>query len=172
MGEGEVRDRSREAFQRLAAAELPALYSLARRLVRDGAEDMVQETFLAALRGSNKFAGRSPARSWLVGILKHKILDHYRKSSRETSFTDLEFLQDECAEKFVPEGYWVHMNGPKEWKPEADEVARAAGPELVLVLAPHLPVGSDEQVADGEFELHLLSAILARAMQHAIECLA
>jgi RNA polymerase sigma-70 factor (ECF subfamily) len=34
----------------------------------------------------------------------------------------LEFLAGECAEKFVPEGYWVHMNGPKEWKPEADEV--------------------------------------------------
>jgi len=34
----------------------------------------------------------------------------------------LEFLSDECAEKFVPEGYWVHMNGPREWKPEADEV--------------------------------------------------
>ena len=61
-------------------------------------------------------------RSWLCGILKHKICDYYRKRGRETSFTDLEFLNDECAKKFVPEGYWVHMNGPKEWKPEPDEV--------------------------------------------------
>src|SRR5438067_7567448 len=55
-----------------------------------------------------------------------QICDYYRKRGRETSFTDLEFLNDECADKFVPEGYWVHMNGPKEWKPEADEVMHRA----------------------------------------------
>ena len=42
------------------------------------AEDMVQETFLAALKGGQSFAGRSAEKSWLAGILKHKILDHYR----------------------------------------------------------------------------------------------
>ena len=61
-------------------------------------------------------------RSWLCGILKHKICDYHRKLGRETSFVDLEFLANECAEKFVPEGYWVHMNGPKEWEQEPDEV--------------------------------------------------
>ena len=34
-----------------------------------------------------------------------------------TSFTDLEFPADEFEEKFLPEGFWVHMNGPKEWRP-------------------------------------------------------
>ena len=97
-------------------------YALARVRKPDVAQDLVQETFLAAMRGHEKFAGQSSVRSWLCGILKHKLCDYYRKLGRETSFTDLEFLDDECAEKFVPEGYWVHMNGPKEWKPEADEV--------------------------------------------------
>ena len=97
-------------------------YALARVRKPDVAQDLVQETFLAAVRGHEKFAGQSSVRSWLCGILKHKLCDYYRKLGRETSFTDLEFLDDECAEKFVPEGYWVHMNGPKEWKPEADEV--------------------------------------------------
>ena len=97
-------------------------YALVRVRKPELAQDLVQETFLSALRGYEKFAGQSSVRSWLCGILKHKICDHYRKLGRETSFTDLEFLQNECAEKFVPEGYWVHMNGPKEWKPEADEV--------------------------------------------------
>src|SRR6266699_3657299 len=96
-------------------------YALARVRKPDVAQDLVQETFLAAVRGHEKFAGQSSVRSWLCGILKHKLCDYYRKLGRETSFTDLEFLDDECAEKFVPEGYWVHMNGPKEWKPEADE---------------------------------------------------
>jgi len=97
-------------------------YALVRVRKPEIAQDLVQETLLAAMRSYEKFAGQSLVRSWLCGILKHKLADYFRKLGRETSFTDLEFLADECSEKFVPEGYWVHMNGPKEWKPEVDEV--------------------------------------------------
>ncbi len=83
------------------------------------AEDLVQETFLAALKAAQSFAGRSAERSWLAGILKHKILDHYRKAGRETSFTDLEFYSDEESDRFIPEGMfaggWIHELGPMEW---------------------------------------------------------
>ena len=89
-------------------------YALVRVRKSEIAQDLVQETFFAALRTREKFRGGSSVRSWLCGILKHKLCDYYRKLGRETSFTDLEFLDDECAERFVPEGYWVHMNGPKE----------------------------------------------------------
>ena len=47
------------------------------------AEDLVQETFLAALKSQNVFSGRSPERTWLVGILRHKLSDHLRKTCRE-----------------------------------------------------------------------------------------
>lgn len=47
------------------------------------AEDLVQETFLAALKSQNNFSGRSSERTWLVGILRHKIYDHLRKTCRE-----------------------------------------------------------------------------------------
>ena len=97
-------------------------YALARVRKPEIAQDLVQETLLAAVRSHERFAGQSSVRSWLCGILKHKLGDYFRKVGRETSFTDLDFLSDECAEKFVPEGYWVHMNGPKEWKPDPDEV--------------------------------------------------
>jgi len=97
-------------------------YALTRVRKREVAEDLVQETFLAAVRGYEKFGGRSSVRSWLCGILKHKIMDHYRKAGRETSFTDLEFLKDELSEKFVPQGFWNHEEGPKEWTPDAAEV--------------------------------------------------
>jgi RNA polymerase sigma-70 factor (ECF subfamily) len=79
-------------------------YALARLRDPARAEDMVQETFLAALKGGKSFAGRSAEKSWLVGILKNKICDHYRKASRETSFTDMEFYSDEESERFVPDG--------------------------------------------------------------------
>src|SRR5437773_9857656 len=96
-------------------------YALARVRKPEVAQDLVQETLLAAVRTHERFRGGSTVRSWLCGILKHKLCDYYRKLGRETSFTDLEFLSDEYEEKFVPEGYCVHMNGRKEWKPEAEE---------------------------------------------------
>ena len=97
-------------------------YALARVRKPEVAEDLVQETFLAAVKGYEKFGGRSAVRSWLCGILKHKIIDHYRKAGRETSFTDLEFFSHESSEKFVSLGFWKHEEGPHEWQPDAAEV--------------------------------------------------
>ena len=99
------------------------------------AEDMVQETFLAVLKGGQSFAGRSAEKSWLTGILKHKLLDHYRKASRETSFTDLEFYQDEESDRFIPDGLfkdgWIHETGrdlgPMEWSTDPGASLDSAG---------------------------------------------
>ena len=74
-------------------------YALARVRKPEVAQDLVQETLLAAMRARDRFAGQSSVRSWLCGILKHKLCDYYRKLGRETSFTDLEFLADECCRK-------------------------------------------------------------------------
>ena len=97
------------------------LFNYAMTRLRDPtkAEDAVQETFLAALKGGKAFAGRSAEKSWLVGILKNKICDHYRRASREMPFTDLEFYSDEESGRFVAEGArkgaWIHELGPGEW---------------------------------------------------------
>jgi len=94
-------------------------FALARLRDTAKAEDAVQETFLAALKGGKSFAGRSAEKSWLTGILKNKIYDHFRKSTRETSFTDLEFYNDEDSDRFVGDGLgkggWKHDLGPQEW---------------------------------------------------------
>lgn len=92
------------------------------------AEDAVQETFLAALKGGKTFAGKSAEKSWLVGILKNKIFDYYRKASRETSFTDLQFYDEAEGERFVNEGLgqgaWVHELGPQEWRQAGESLDR------------------------------------------------
>ena len=97
-------------------------YALVRLRDPARAEDAVQETFLAALKGGKNFAGRSAEKSWLVGILKNKIFDHYRKAARETSFTDLDFYADEESGRFVAagagQGGWIHALGPAEWPPD------------------------------------------------------
>jgi len=61
------------------------LYKFAIGQVRDDsvAEDLVQETLLAAFRARERFVGRSTERTWLVGILRHKIHDHLRRTCRE-----------------------------------------------------------------------------------------
>ena len=54
------------------------LYRFALSRVKDPdiAEDLVQETFLAALRSRESFESRSAGRTWLIAILKHKIVDY------------------------------------------------------------------------------------------------
>jgi RNA polymerase sigma-70 factor, ECF subfamily len=60
-------------------------YALVRLRAPELAADLVQETFLEAFRTRSAFAGRSSERTWLVGILKHKIVDHLRKAGRDRS---------------------------------------------------------------------------------------
>jgi RNA polymerase sigma-70 factor (ECF subfamily) len=57
-------------------------YALRRVSDRSLAEDLVQETLLAALSAEVEFAGRSSLRTWLTGILKHKIVDLFRARAR------------------------------------------------------------------------------------------
>ena len=60
-------------------------YALLRLRSPDLAADVVQETFLEALRARSSFSGRSSERTWLVGILRHKIVDHLRKVRRDSA---------------------------------------------------------------------------------------
>lgn len=76
------------------------------------AEDAVQDTLLAALQGQKSFAGDSAARTWLVGILKHKIVDLIRKKVREPTLVNvdepIDFAQDEVTEAmFNDTGHWT-----------------------------------------------------------------
>lgn len=81
-------DESASARKESAAEELlghgNALlrYALARVGDRATAEDLVQETLVTAVGKIEEFSGGSTTRTWLVGILRHKILDHYRWKER------------------------------------------------------------------------------------------
>ena len=75
-------------------------------------EDIVQETFLAALNARGSFSGRSSERTWLVGILKNKIVDYIRKISRERPVDDVESYID-TEEFFDQDGAWKLK--PNEW---------------------------------------------------------
>lgn len=82
------------------------------------AEDLVQDTFLSAVAGPGNFAGRSTLRTWLTGILKHKIIDHFRLSVRVSSINDSS-LEDEL---FDENGHWRPDTAPADWGRSPEEL--------------------------------------------------
>ena len=96
-------------------AERTYLLRYASLQLRDAqaAEDAVQETLLAALAGAAGFAGRSNLRTWLTGILKHKIVDAVRRQTRETTA----FSEEDFNSLFDERGHWIDM--PAAW-PDPD----------------------------------------------------
>src|SRR5713101_6222617 len=97
------------------------LYKYAVFRLRDSsaAEDAVQETFLAALKAYERFQGRGSERTWLVGILKHKITDHFRRTTREAPIGEEPDEGSEHTEFFERKDEWIgHWNNdyaPSDW---------------------------------------------------------
>jgi RNA polymerase sigma-70 factor (ECF subfamily) len=80
-------------------------YALKRVGKADTAEDLVQETFLAAIRSANDFERRSKLQTWLIGILRHKIADHLRKLSRQRA-KEAEAFEASQAGGIFQNGHW------------------------------------------------------------------
>jgi len=99
------------------------LYRYALIRVRDAtvAEDLVQETLLAALLSKDRFARQSSERSWLTGILRHKTYDHFRRLSRERTVFRNEPLPEDLEERFDDLGLWKREPplGPSDWGDDA-----------------------------------------------------
>lgn len=110
-------------FAQEVAALRPDLLKFARLQLRNDAwaEDAVSETLLAAVAKPAAFAQRSQLKTWLVGILKHKVIDTLRLHAREVSTSDDEGDGSDELEAllFKPDGHY--RNAPSDWgNPEQD----------------------------------------------------
>lgn len=85
----------------------------------DAAEDLVQETLLAALRGQQQFRGEADERTWLLAILKRKVVDHLRRRQRESPLTGLEQPDEWVDGLFDQGGRWKVAPGNWELGPGA-----------------------------------------------------
>ena len=89
-------------------------FALARVKNREIAEDLVQETFLSAVKAQDRFKGKSTEKTWLFGILKHKVIDHYRKNRTVIYEQDLSQDTAELEAFFNAKGAWQTM--PQSWR--------------------------------------------------------
>lgn len=98
-----------------------ALYRYALPRVGDAAraEDLVQETFLAALGARGSFAGKSSERTWLVAILRRKIVDHFRHVERRQAH---EVPGSEVEAMFNRAGKWSQE--PRQWPGDPVDAAQ------------------------------------------------
>jgi RNA polymerase sigma-70 factor (ECF subfamily) len=120
------------------------LLRVARLQLRDEAqaEDVVQETLLAALSGSG-FSGKSSLRTWLTGILKHKIVDAIRRKQREptvaSAFGDIEAELDieDMDALFNERGGWDSK--PADWGNPEEALDRRQFLEMVDFCLEKLP---------------------------------
>jgi RNA polymerase sigma-70 factor (TIGR02943 family) len=117
-------------------------YALARGVRRDAAEDLVQESFLAALGARERFVGDSSERTWLLAILRHKIVDHFRRGSvtRVDSASDLKEYGprgDVLSRFFRDDGGW--RRAPSAWKLMPDPVENREFLEFLDACLERLP---------------------------------
>ena len=89
-------------------------YALSRLADRTTAEDLVQETFLAALKGQESFRGSSSPRTWLIGVLRHKLVDHFRRAGRMQRLDEPDGALSADETAFDERGRWV--NRPGRWE--------------------------------------------------------
>ncbi|HET7115086.1 MAG TPA: sigma-70 family RNA polymerase sigma factor [Hanamia sp.] len=90
---------------------------------REIAEDLVQDTFMAAFQSIKKYEGKSNPKTWLFSILNNKIADHFRNLYRNPTVTESKINQSSDASFFETwfddNGSWLKEKRPHAW-PEED----------------------------------------------------
>ena len=81
------------------------------------AKDLVQETFFAGVKSAKNFEGKSTERTWLVSILKRKIIDYYRKINSKKGQAEVRMNFYDDGEN---EGSWIEERAPQPWTESSD----------------------------------------------------
>lgn len=93
-------------------------YAIVRVNDSDLAKDLVQETFFAGLKSAKNFQGKSTERTWLVSILKRKIIDYYRKINSKKGKAEVRMNFYEDGEN---EGNWIEERVPQSWDNQSEK---------------------------------------------------
>lgn len=104
-------------------------YTISRVNNVETAKDLVQETFFAALKAMENFQGNATERTWLIAILKRKIVDYYRKinSAKGKAEIKINFYAEGKRE-----GEWIEENIPSYWETNIEKTIE--NKELAVIL--------------------------------------
>lgn len=100
-------------------------YALSRVRDASSAEDLIQETFLAALKSRARFKGDSSELTWMTGILRNKIFEFYRRQAKETPLLPSDEDSDRESE-FFDGRHWSASSAPRDWGGEPARKAESA----------------------------------------------
>ncbi|MCL7762033.1 sigma-70 family RNA polymerase sigma factor [Polaribacter sp. Z014] len=93
-------------------------YAVVRVNNGDLAKDLVQDTFFAGLKSAKNFQGKSTERTWLISILKRKIIDHYRKINSKKGQAEVRMNFYDDGEN---EGNWIEERVPQSWDNQSEK---------------------------------------------------
>jgi RNA polymerase sigma-70 factor (ECF subfamily) len=121
------------------------LLRVAQLQLRDGdlAEDVVQETLLAALKARDGFNGTSTVKTWLTGILKHKIVDairHRQREPRALPAIEEEIDLDDFDPLFKDNGGWAAA--PSDWGDPENALNRREFFDVMEICLDKLPANT------------------------------
>lgn len=94
-------------------------YAVSRLRDPDSAEEVVQETFMAALRARDQFSGKGSEGAWLLGICKRKVIDHIRRRNRSDAASGGDLGPDPSEALFDAKGNWIFDPRMFQGRPEA-----------------------------------------------------
>lgn len=93
-------------------------YTISRVNDPEIAKDLVQETFFAGIKSMKNFKGEANERTWLISILKRKIIDHYRKINSKKGKAEVRMNYSNDSEN---EGDWLEERVADPFKQTADK---------------------------------------------------
>ncbi len=125
----------------------PDLVRFAALQLRDPAlaEDVVQETLMAAMQNCEQFAGRSSIKTWIFAILKRKIIDAMRTRIREVPTSQLGHAgedDDDFDHLFDQGGFWSTEHRPHRWSEPEDSLEQRQFWTAFELCLDHLPLRS------------------------------
>lgn len=146
-------------------------YAMRQVADRTAAEDVVQETLLAAWQARESFRGDSKFETWLIGILRRKACDYLRRSGREVASLDVAgdgLTSPETASHFSRSGQW--QTRPQRWSTlPADSIENeefwAAVQHCIGDLPDHFAEAFRLRIASGK-ALREISSVLGISTDH------
>lgn len=106
---------------------------------KEVSEDIVQDTFISALKAQGSFRGDSSELTWLLAILKRKVVDYYRKASNRNEKNVADYSSP-FSKGGMYDGHWIIDRVPKDWTSYADSALNQEEFQKILMLClSHLP---------------------------------